>query len=238
MTCFIAGLIISVVDVHALDAAFLARRSTRRAQALITHAAFFVGYFLLCLPAHDGHPSFARDTPGYHHLALLTPRAYDRNQYYRYWHSWGAVLLLYAALRIRWLQAFLGTRPLRYLGRVSFMLYLVHLPVLAVMGDRVARALGQVYVKSEPSRWDYRVRVPDFGPVGMSSRCVLGFGVVLPVALVVSEFGTRVLDMPSVRFGKKLVSRMALDREGAGRKAVDGDGFGLAERPVHGTMTS
>lgn len=52
---------------------------------------------------------------------------------------------------------FLDARPLQYLGKVSFMLYLVHIPVLAILGGRVSRMLGQIPFDARDSWWNYRL---------------------------------------------------------------------------------
>ena len=229
MACFIAGLVLSFVDVYALDTSLLFHRFTQRAQSTIWHVAILAGLYLLSQPAHAGHPAYSLDTPGWHTLTLLTPSAYDKDQYYRYWHSWGAWLLVYSTLRIQWLQTFLNTRPLRYLGKVSFMLYLIHLPILAILGGRVARIFGNApQDPSEKAWYDNLLYIPDFGPSGPSSRFIASVAVLLPVCLALSHLGTKVLDEPSVRIGKRLVQKLGLDRRlsspGDGRRKEETEG--------------
>ncbi len=219
--CFLFGLALSYLDIHALDAPL--ERLTPRARALFWNTAFILGFYLLTQPAKGGHPEFALNTPGWHTLTSLVPAAYDTNQYYRYWTSWGSLLVVYAALRIRWLQGFLKTRPMRYLGKVSFMFYLVHLPMQYMLGDRIGRVFGAMPVWApDPTWWDNRLWVPDWGGPGFSLRFWLTMAVMLPVNLVVSDFLTRVLDMPCVRLGKKLSSRLGLEGRGTGRKIENG----------------
>ncbi|KAK4239293.1 acyltransferase family-domain-containing protein [Achaetomium macrosporum] len=220
MACFIGGLILACLDVYALDVSFLSRYCSQRIQTVLQHVAFVVGYYLLCQPAHDGDPDYSLNTPGWHMLTALIPRAYSKNQYYRYWTSWGALLLVYATLRIPWLQYLLKTRPLRYLGRVSFMFYLIHLPMQYMVGDRVARMFGHVppFAPKE-SWWDNRLHVPDVGPPGFNTRFLLSTAIMLPLNLVAADFLTRVLDMPCVRLGKRLVQRLGLENRMSSRKA-------------------
>ncbi|KAK3309408.1 acyltransferase family-domain-containing protein [Chaetomium strumarium] len=227
MACFIGGLILACLDVCALDRSFLSRHcdARRLLPVALHHAAFLLGYYLLCQPAHDGNPEYSLHTPGWQTLTRLIPRAYSKNQYYRYWNSWGALLLVFAALRIPWLQRLLRTRPLRYLGRVSFMFYLVHLPMQYMVGDRLARALGHVPLfapADSSSWWDDRLRVPDVGPPGFNSRFLLATAVMLPLNLVVADFLTRALDVPCVRLGKRLVQRLGLEKRVASRQGSDG----------------
>jgi peptidoglycan/LPS O-acetylase OafA/YrhL len=216
MACFIGGLVLACVDVCALDTSL---HGSRRLQVALHHVAFIFGYYLLCQPAHDGDPDVSLNTPGWHTLTRLIPRAYSKNQYYRYWNSWGALLLVYATLRIPWLQHVLKTRPLRYLGRVSFMFYLIHLPMQYMVGDRLSRAFGHLPLfapKDSTSWWDNRLWVPGIGPPGFHSRFLLTVAVMLPLNLVVADFLTRVLDVPCVRLGKRLVQRLGLEKRQAG----------------------
>ncbi|KAL2127981.1 hypothetical protein VTI74DRAFT_9905 [Chaetomium olivicolor] len=219
MACFISGLILTCLDVYALDASFLSRHFSQRTRTILHHVAFFVGYYLLCQPAHGGEPDYSLNTPGWHTLTRLTPGVYSKNQYYRYWTSWGALLLVYATLRIPWLQYLLKTRPLRYLGRVSFMFYLIHLPMQYMVGDRVAKMFGHVPPGTKETWWDNRLYVPDVGPPGFNTRFLLSMAVMLPLDLVVADFLTRVLDMPCVRLAKRLTQRLGLEKRVANRKA-------------------
>ncbi|KAF2237045.1 hypothetical protein EV356DRAFT_522004 [Viridothelium virens] len=212
MACFVAGLALSILDVHSMDMTYLSRHCSQRAQSSLKHFLFVAGFYLLCQPSHDGHPEYSLDTLGWHYLTLWTPKAYNLTQYYRYWHSWGALLLVYSILRIQWLQKFLNSRPLRYLGKVSFMLYLVHLAVLGIFGDRIGRLFGQVPFGAKDSWWDNRLYIPDIGPAGMSSRFLVCMLIMLPICLAIADCGTKLLDTPSVRMGKWVVQRLGLDK--------------------------
>lgn len=225
MACFIAGMVLACLDVHALDASFLPRwcRRSPRTQAFLHHAAFVVGYYLLCQPAHGGSPEYSLNTPGWNTLTRLTPAGYTKNQYYRYWTSWGAVLVVYASLRLRWLQHFFRTRPLRYLGKVSFMFYLVHLPMQYVVGFRLERMLGHVPFGADTegmeSWWDNKLRVPDVGPPGFNIQFLLVLAVVLSLNLVIADFLTKGLDMPCVRLAKRLTRRLGSEARVTSSKA-------------------
>ena len=91
------------------------------------------------------------------------------------------------------------------------MLYLVHLPVIGVLGVRVARFFGQTFIGAEESWWQDQLWLPDVGPTGLGLRVWASFGVLLPIWLRIAELGTRLLYEPSVRLGKRLVRRLGLD---------------------------
>ena len=212
MACFLAGLLLTFLDVYSLDKSFLSRHCSPRTRAILHHTAFILGYYLLCQPAHGGDPGYSLHTPGWHTLTRMVPPVYGKVQYYRYWNSVGALLLVYATLRIPWLQSFLRTRPLRYLGRVSFMLYLVHLPLQYILGDRLARMFGHTSWGSKETWWDNRLHVPDLGAPGFRLRFLLCTAVMLPLNLVVADFLTKALDVPCVRLGKRLAQRLGLEK--------------------------
>lgn len=236
MACFIAGLILACIDVYSLDTVYLARHCTPRAQSLLRHACFITGYYLLCQPAHAGNPDYSLGTPGWHHLTLLAPSAYDKDQYFRYWHSWGALLVLYSALRIQWLQQLLNIHSLRYLGKVSFMLYLVHLPILSILGDRVGRMFGNLPKDPKPSWWNNKLYIPNFGPWGMNSRFLASLAIVLPVCLSIADLATKILDTPSVRISKRIVRRLGLDKGVSALKGVRAEGAGLPDQAENSLM--
>ncbi|RAH70406.1 acyltransferase family protein [Aspergillus aculeatinus CBS 121060] len=89
---------------------------------MITFLTFVVGYYLLCLGSDGQLPR------GYQFLAALQPAKWkDRWEIYHWcWKSVGAACLVYAIAQSPWLQRPLNTRPVQYLGKISFSLYLLH----------------------------------------------------------------------------------------------------------------
>jgi peptidoglycan/LPS O-acetylase OafA/YrhL len=59
----------------------------------------------------------------------------------RYWHSVGAILIVAAVLRAAPLQAMFASRLGRFLGRISFTLYLVHIPLLSSFTAAIVLAM-------------------------------------------------------------------------------------------------
>ncbi|KIW17393.1 hypothetical protein PV08_04587 [Exophiala spinifera] len=82
------------------------------------------GTYLLCV---DGETQLA---PEYRKLrALQSPHwtKYDEWVDVRFcWQALGAMMFIYSTSRAIQFQRFLESRPLQYLGRVSFSLYLIH----------------------------------------------------------------------------------------------------------------
>lgn len=202
MACFVAGHMLAYLDIWSLDLSYITRRFTQRAQSILWHTIFIIGYYFLCEPAHGGLPEYSRDTPGWAFLTGLIPKAYGNDQYYRYWHSWGALMLIYATLRILSLQQFLNTRPLRYLGKVSFMLYLVHSLIIETIGYRVARCFGHLGWDTPESWWNNKLPIPDIGPTGFNTRFLLSLAITLPICLVTADFATKWVDTPVIHASK------------------------------------
>ena len=51
-----------------------------------------------------------------------------------YYHIFGVLLFVFAVLNLEWLQRFFSLGLFRYLGRISYSLYLIHFPVIATFG--------------------------------------------------------------------------------------------------------
>lgn len=233
MGCFVAGLILAYVDVYSLDTTYITHCFSERVRSIFKHVVFVAAWYLLCQPSHGDSREYSLDTPGWHYLTLLTPPAYDNSQYARFWTSWGAILLVYATLRINWLQTFLNFRVLQYLGKVSFIFYLIHLPVLNVLAGYVSRMMGDVPPFAEESWLDNLLPIPDVGPTGFNCRFLVNLAIILPICLLLADLGTRVLDTPSVNAGNWLVRKLRLDRSAKEKKVIEVDEIELKEESVY-----
>lgn len=91
---------------------------SRVAKAMV----FGVGYYLLCLGSDGQLP------PGYQFLSSLQPfRWRDKWDISHWcWKSIGSAMLVYAIGEFPSLQRPLTARPIQYLGKISFALYLLH----------------------------------------------------------------------------------------------------------------
>jgi hypothetical protein len=160
------------------------------------------------VPSHNSDLQILRDSPGWHYLAYLKPQAvYDYKWFYLFW---AAVLVVASISRISALRAFFELRPNQYLGRVSFAFYLVHGPVLWVLGDRLYAAVGWNRM-SHPTTcpgWIDRVPLPRVGPLGMEISFLAPHFILLPVTLWLAEVVTRVVDGPSVQLAAKLYGKL------------------------------
>jgi len=99
-------------------------------------------------------------------------------------HIIGAALVMAAVVLTPAIRRWLMLKPLQYLGRVSFSLYLVHLSVLASLGT-------YLFLKFYP-------HVGYLGAVGLS------FSLSLIVIFILAELITRYIDIPAVRASGRL----------------------------------
>lgn len=209
MALFMAGAVLAINDLEKFDDALEVKRLLGRARSFTYHVAFILGWFLLSQTAGTRDPERSLHTLGWHWLTILTPQSYYDNEYWRFWNSIGAVLLIFGVLRMHWLQRLLTRPSLRYLGKVSFSLYLIHIPFLWTVGDRIYRILGAT--RPEMQTWfDNRIPLPDLGPRGLSTRFIAAQCLILPLSLLVAETGTILLDEPSVKVGRWLVARIPI----------------------------
>lgn len=103
-------------------------RRANPAAKVIYYATFLCSLFLLSYPDAAGHA-----TPGYVTLTKLIPRGFT--EMHRFWPTVGAVLVIWSCSRINILRnRVLCWRPLQYLGRISFPLYVIHGPIIHTLG--------------------------------------------------------------------------------------------------------
>ena len=178
--------------------------------AVFAWICFLTGLYLLSEPGYAQH-RYSRDTPGWKWLASMTPASFDDSDCYRYWPTIGSLCVIYGILRIRSIQSFFESRPLQFLGRISFSLYLIHLPGMHIFADRFRSILGGV---TSPmlvgTVWDHTLSISDAGPPGLSLRYIVMIAVTLPVILLVAWVATIAIDLPCVRLSKWVTRKLRL----------------------------
>lgn len=196
MGVFVGGMVASEVDLlrgtdelGALSAAdrafasslrdrgggFLSGRKARALRWLVTFAALH----LLSYP--DAGAEF---TPGFRFLASLAPRWYLPISKWMFYQALGALLLIPCVLRSPTLRALLEGATAQYLGRISFSFYLMHGPVLHALGFWLMPRL--------------------FEQFGRATGYVIGWFMLLSVALYVAGWFHRKVDTWSLGIGRRL----------------------------------
>ncbi|KAH8777279.1 acyltransferase family-domain-containing protein [Hyaloscypha finlandica] len=174
---------------------------------LIFYNLFFIGMYLGGVPSHNNEIKDLRASPGWYALSFLQPQAVFN--YKAFYLFWAAAFVVPAVPRIHWLKSFFETRFCQYLGRISFALYLVHGPVLWVLGDRLYVAVGWVREahKEGIPGWVDLMPLPKWGPFGLEVAFLLPHLVLLPFTLWMAECVAKLFDDPAVRFGRWLYRR-------------------------------
>lgn len=171
-------------------------------KSTIFYSFFIVSIYLGGVPHHSADVNVLKESPGWHYLAFLKPQAvFDYKWFYLFW---AATFLVASIPHIPWLKSFFENRFNQYLGRISFAFYLIHGPVLWILGDRLYAAAG--WSKESQAltllRWINIFPLPKIGPLGMELSFLVPHLVILPITFWLAELTTKLFDEPSVRFAQ------------------------------------
>lgn len=200
---FMAGMFLCDLDLLAVDdnlpQLFVKLEPHRK---FIFYTLFTISIYLGGVPSNSLDIQVLRDSPGWKYLSVLKPQAvFDYKWFYLFW---AATFLVVSIPRIHWLKSFFETPFCQYLGRIAFAFYLVHGPVLRILGDRL-------YVATGWSREIHAVGLPDWinifplskaGPLGLEPSFLIPHLIIFPATLWMAEIATKLFDEPSVRFSQ------------------------------------
>ncbi len=205
---FMAGTLLCDLDLLARNddlPVFLTRLSAWKMPFFYTF--FCISMLLSGCPSHIADVQILDQAPGWHWLAKLRPEApWDTKWFYLFW---AAVFLVASIPRIWWLKAFFETSFNQYLGRISFSLYLIHGPILWMLGDRLYCAVGwykEAHEEMIPG-WVNKFPLSHSGPLGLEPAFLVPHLILLPLTLWASEIGTKIFDEPSNRFAQWMYSK-------------------------------
>ncbi|KAF2104611.1 hypothetical protein NA57DRAFT_70818 [Rhizodiscina lignyota] len=151
------------------------RSSTRRrrsvpgcSKALISHflrhAIFVAGLFLVSIPVQQ-----AESAPGYAWLASIDDSV-------RHWQSLGAIMIVWSVGNEFLLEKIFSCAVARYLGQISFAMYLMHGPLLHSLGYSITVRFG----------------------------LIIGFPLVVLLLFWIADFFWRLVDVPCQAFAKRV----------------------------------
>lgn len=103
-------------------------------------------------------------------------------------HVVAAILTIVVILRLQQVSNFLEKRPIQYLGRISFGLYLTHFIVMGTLASFIF----------------YRL-LPGYG---YKLAVVATAAISLPVTIIFADFYTRWVDLPSIALSKKVGDKL------------------------------
>lgn len=155
MLCFWSGAILAELDARLVDSnqhndeGFWARQPpTRRLVAkVVCYSSFVFALYLLSFPEHN-----AWSTYGYMTLSSWVPVTFSQHD--RFWQVVGATIAACCINNSSVLQKFFASRPVRYLGNISFSMYLMHGLMIHTLGYTVStfslQAFPSLFSQSPP----------------------------------------------------------------------------------------
>ncbi|KAL1581702.1 hypothetical protein WHR41_09575 [Cladosporium halotolerans] len=206
---FMTGMLLSDID-HIVASGSLPAWIMRmeRLKSPFFHSLFLVSFYLGGAPSFDSDIQVLRDSPGWHTLSIFKPQAvFDYKWFYLFFAS---AFLVVSVPRISWLRRFFESCFCQYLGRISYMFYLIHGPILWTLGDRIYAAVGfsrESHAMRIP-KWSNRLPIPAIGPFAMELNFFAAQCLLLPATLWVAEVATTLIDDNGIAFCVWLYRRM------------------------------
>jgi peptidoglycan/LPS O-acetylase OafA/YrhL len=178
---FMSGMLIAEMDVlvHTSTArkAFMQKKLTKT--LLIT--SLLVGIWLSGYPRDHSLESY-----GYGFLKDIPPHNLYRR---RFWLAISSIMIIAPLPYLPSIQNFFTTKLLKYLGRISFALYLVHGLGNRTIGLSILHWTGTIF--GTEGDWTTNVL-----------RCGVSLGLYVPIILWWSDIFYRAIDAPSAQFAK------------------------------------
>ncbi|KAL6718621.1 hypothetical protein ACLMJK_002855 [Lecanora helva] len=197
---FVSGTILS--DVSLLSARNDLPSSLQRSgrfKNLIFPILFVFGLYLGSVPSQSSDIAVLKSSPGWYILSFLKPQAvFDYKWFYLFF---AATMLVASIPNMLCLKSFFESQINQYLGRISFAFYLVHGPVLWILGDRLYVATGWVRESHliHLPQWIGRYPVSRAGPLGMEFNFLVVHLVTLPVTICLADLVTKTIDDGSIQ---------------------------------------
>ena len=152
-------------------------------------------------------------TPGIRWYLSKTPKAFegeDRPQ--KFWFALSAVLTVWSCGELRFIRRFLENKTSQYCGRISFALYIVHGPVLALVQEHIIGHMMKP-AEGEANTPDFHPAVPGYGLKGHfgtatpTARTICWFFGLLglgPIIIWVADIFWRAVDKPVIALARWL----------------------------------
>jgi peptidoglycan/LPS O-acetylase OafA/YrhL len=143
---------------------------------------FLFSLYLLATPNLE-----IETTPGYNWITHVIPRSYTDRK--RYPHTLGALLITFTLMRSPMLQGFFNTSFAQYLGKISYSLYIVHGPLIHVVGYSLTPSIWNL-IGMEGWQW--------------STGLLLGTSVSGVCVAIVAHWFNRLVDQKGVSWARKI----------------------------------
>jgi len=170
-----------------------------RVSYILWSIIMLVGMLLGGLPSRSKY--FTR--PGYEWLSTITPdndwKTIEEGA--RFWWCWAGIFIVLSASHLPTVRNFFELSLMRYMGRISYMLYLTHRIVLNLVGDPVAKVIYKLL-----GRKDFLNDTPSDNHVGHALMSTLIYvilvTVLVPLTCLVAHWCEVLVDAPSTRFAR------------------------------------
>ena len=218
LACIIGGSCLALLQAFDIDGEFLFGHMGKKARRISMMAIAIAGVHLLSQPRFEYNLAASLETPGWHYLTRMIPKVYDDQRYYRFWHTYGSILLIWMVFRVEGLQRALDNRVLRFVGKRSLMLYLLH-PALkySLFEPYLHRILAIAPPSDPPQWWDSLFKLPDYGPTGATLPITAEWLVSLVITLFFAHLGTRCIDKPCTKVGNYISRHLIKSIDHSGR---------------------
>ncbi|KAJ5698887.1 acyltransferase 3 [Penicillium macrosclerotiorum] len=181
---------------HTLTTIWASKMKSPRVVTLRNAICFIFGTYLVCL-SDDGHLP-----PGYQFLEAVESSRWDGDWAVmsKCWKTVGSVLVVFAISQSPSLQRPLNVRPIQYLGKISFSLYLVHQSVYHLVRDPIRNFLW--FVATRDGYPGTQAASEYTGPFAFS--WLTGFVILSVINLYVAGLYTRFVDERCVDVARKI----------------------------------
>ncbi|KAJ5888205.1 acyltransferase 3 [Penicillium taxi] len=159
-----------------------------------TVVCLIFGIHLVCL-SDDGFLP-----PGYQFLKLVESSRWDNDwaTVSKCWKTAGSVLIVYAIGKSGYLQRLLNSRPMQYLGKISFSLYLVHQSIYHLVRDPIRDFLWFVV-----TREGYPGDTASERTFPFAFSWLVGYVILAVINIYVAHLYTRYIDERCVEVAKR-----------------------------------
>jgi peptidoglycan/LPS O-acetylase OafA/YrhL len=184
---FVAGMMIAEFDVFVHHSASRTAFMQRKAVKAFAIVVLIVGVWISGYPREEGPNSW-----GYGFLSPLWPFGGFRR---RFWVSIASILIVTPMPYLPLVQAFFNSRVVRYLGKISFALYLVH-----GLGNRTIGTWIIHFTRMILGSDEYWVDVLNY---------IASMLLYIPIVIWLSDMFWRGIDIPSTNFAKWVETKCA-----------------------------
>lgn len=191
MVLFIGGFLLAQIDplIPAWEAQLLSKRLHFQLWNGFLVFSLVCGLYLASYPDY-----YAQDAPGYSTLAKLVPKSYAHESA-RFWQGIGGICIVFAVGRLPLVAGFFASKPIRWIGQISFALYLIHSMVLVTWG-----VSALYYIWGITGREDQFMETVGF---------FISIFFLLPVAMWLADIFWRLVDTPSVTLARWVETKLS-----------------------------